>query len=183
MKGTVESHLSSILGPTPELVAQVGDLRVLAWADAANPELATLATVGMSFRAQVVGPGLACPSKEPRTELVSVVRAAEAHVLAEIMADLAGYPFAKARHLFWWHTLPVGRPVKPESPLDAVLISRPDWLSDGVTFQAGGFRVDLLWVIPISSGELALARLHGVERLERALAEEDVADLGRVPVA
>jgi hypothetical protein len=88
--------------------------------------------------------------------------------------DLAIYPFSQNKFLFWWQTVPLGRPLVPESPLDAVLLTFPPLAAEKVTFLVDGTRRDLVWVVPICGSELEYCRCNGVEALEELLESKSV---------
>ena len=66
-----------------------------------------------------------------------------------------------------YHSVNFGRPWLPRSDCDHGLITVP--YLDGETLRIGkfdGVRVNFLWLIPITSAEVALKKSQGVEALQ-----------------
>jgi hypothetical protein len=185
MKTQVLSHLTSHLGPGGKPIIDSPDLSVFAWPWLHGNEEVALATVGMSAKKQRLPAGAECVSAEPRTELFMFSPEEQGRNSAELLNDLAAYPFRTGTFLHWWHTLPLGRPVVPGSPLDCLLFSFPPIEEkEFATFAVEGHRIDLVWVMPISRSEFEYAKVRGVEALEELLEKSNVvsSDLWRQPV-
>ncbi|HCE46434.1 MAG TPA: hypothetical protein DET40_23060 [Lentisphaeria bacterium] len=181
---TTQHHLWKILGDNPRLLRQQGNIRVYLWEDEECKGMGVLCTLGMSQRVQPLDKKDHCPSKEPRTELLSYCHLSDANILGELLLDLTEYPFKNQRHLFWWQNLPLGRQLSPGSVLDGLLLSMPPYSADEVTFNNSDGRIDLVWVVPISSSELAYCRLNGIEAFEILLEKTgvDIADVNRAAI-
>jgi Suppressor of fused protein (SUFU) len=110
---------------------------------------------------------MSLPSDPERLELhlFSPVQS-EQHV--ELLTAVAHYHRTEAS-LGLGHTVDFGRPWLPQSNCDHGLISLP--YLDGPRLkdfqsQAGGVRVECLWLVPITRGERQFKIDHGLEALE-----------------
>jgi hypothetical protein len=175
----VTAHMNRILGAPQERVAERDGIAVSRWADPWVSDNVVLSTLGMSVRSQNVPSGQTCPSREPRTELLAHSQPRWAQLMAEVLLDLAQYPWATGRCLFWSQVVPLGRPVSPGSALDGLFLTMPFFDADDVTFRAGDRRVDLVLVVPVASSEMALFKRSGTDDLEAVLQRVNIADLER----
>lgn len=175
----VLEQLNSVFGRVTRLVGEHDPVAVHLWINSHGDGV--VCTAGMSNRAQIVVPGRSCPSREPRTELMAFCRIPDAEMIGNLLLDLAEYPFRENRHLFWWQTIPLGRPLFPGSTIEGVLLSIPPLSADQFTFQIGEHRIDILWVVPILASELAEGQRHGIQALEKRLERDniDITDLRR----
>lgn len=185
MREEILRHLITIFGEPEAMLLDVGQVQVWLWPDSSSSDIAVLCTVGMSESAQRVPAGHACPSVEPRTELLCYAYRRDSDALAAVLADLSRYPSLRNTLLFWWQTVPLGRAIQAGSALNALFLSMPPLPADQVTFRADGKRVDLIWVVPISKSEEDVFQRQGADALEAALesSDTDVADLLRSAVA
>lgn len=185
VKTEVLAHLTRVFGQPSQVVKAKGGVEVWMWLDPEDTQSGWLCTVGMSQKEQTVPSGQGCLSKEPRTELFCYCQPDHAEVLANILLDLARYPFEKKTFLFWWQTVSLGRALLPGSSVRGIFLSMPPFDLNEVTFSIQGRRIDLVWVVPVTQSEMDLFASRGAEALERALedAEADVADLFRQAVA
>ena len=177
----VLNHMKSIFGDAPKLLGMRHNTAAYLWRDDQNSDSGIMCTVGMSGRAQTLSAEAACPSSEPRTELLAYCRLSDTEVLAELLLDLAEYPFQHGKHLFWWQVMPLGRTLVPDSDIAGVLLSMPPISTHQMTFTVDGHRVDIIWIVPILRNELTYAQQHGIQALEVLLetADVDVTNIGR----
>lgn len=83
------------------------------------------------------------------------------------------------------HSLPVGEPWVPGSACDHILVSLPYLHGpDLEVCHLPGGHARLLWLLPVTSSEIAFRREHGTEALERRFDEAGIRplDLHRAPV-
>jgi hypothetical protein len=124
------------------------------------------------------------PDDFERIELYMITdRRIEArHQIAEILTVVAHYHRTGAR-LGLGHSVNFGRPRLPHSACTHGLISLPyldgpdvEWLREP--------KVRFLWLIPVTSGEVAFKNEHGVDALEERFEESqfNYLDPGRAPV-
>lgn len=181
---TIMQHLERAFGTSGSTIVDTREVRVLLWPDPKCDELGLACTVGMSNRTQTVPKGESCPSRKPRTELMSYCHMDDANVWANLLVDLSTYPFREGGFVFWWHTLRIGRPLVRRSSLDSILFSFPPLADDQVTFLVDRKRVDLVWAIPITASEHEFCETHGIEAFEEQLEKTnvDIADLFRKPI-
>ncbi len=85
-----------------------------------------------------------------------------------VLKRLAEMPFDDKTFLHWWHTVPNGKRMTDEpSELTNFLFLPP--CCEGAefgTFHLGDDRVDFLWMMPITDGELNYMLKYGAEALE-----------------
>jgi len=166
-------HFETTLG-TGELVSSRAGVEICKWPDSSFGEGFVLATVGMAEKPLA-----------RRIELLMLCARHDVEALAQVLLDLADYSESAKPSLHWFHVLPIGRAVVPDSALVHLLLTFPPYDSEFVTFENGGHRIDVLWVIPISEGERAIFDSKGVDALQNRLEERnvDVSDLFRSSVA
>jgi hypothetical protein len=68
----------------------------------------------------------------------------------------------------------MGRKLLSGSSIEGVLLSMPPLSAEQMSFDVGGNRVDILWVVPLTRGELAYARKSSVQALEDLLEARDI---------
>lgn len=182
---TIIEHLEGMLGKSSSVLCHTESIDVRLWPDVRSPGMGVISTVGMSDHAQTVPKRRSCPSREPRTELLSFCHLEDASIFGQLLLDLSSYAFRDGNFLFWWHTLPLGQPLARGSLLDGVLLTLPPFAEEMVTFLVDQKRRDLVWVIPISASEFHYCRTTGVESFEEILERTnvDIADIFRTAVA
>jgi hypothetical protein len=104
---TIIDHFNRHLGNTSLPITKYGTVEVRFWPDPDYSEIGVVCTIGMSDCAQTIRDDVACPSREPRIELLSYCRKKDAEVFGQLLVDLSAYPFEHGRILFWWHLLPL----------------------------------------------------------------------------
>lgn len=172
--GDVHQHLATHLGGPGQRVLSRDGVHVYRWAVPDDPDVEMLATVGASSSSERRG-----------IELALYSRADDVPPLAELLADLSAYPSREGTFLHWFHALPLGRPIVPNSGLTALYLAFPPVLgADFATLRLPGARVDIVWVIPITAAERDVFASRGADALEEALEEAavDLADLRRASV-
>jgi hypothetical protein len=180
----VLAHLESFLGRHTSRLLHSEGVDVYLWENVDGKETGLVCTHGMSDNVQPLTAGASCFSKEPRTEILAYCSVRDAEVLATLLLDLSAYPLRESQHLFWFHTLPLGRTIRTGSRLDGILFRFPPFPADKVTFYDERGRIDLLWALPVSMSEIAFCRQNGTDALEDALDRNniDFADLCRDPL-
>lgn len=181
---TIKSHLDGLLGSSSSTLLQTEGVEVRLWPDTTCPGIGVVCTVGMSNRVQSKRAGESCPSNEPRVELLSYCRVADAGTFGKLLLDLSQYTFRDGHFVFWWHSIDLGRPLCDGSTIVGLMLSFPPFSADQVTFNVDGKRRDLVWVVPLCASELEFCRTKGVEAFENILerANIDIADISRPPV-
>lgn len=85
------------------------------------------------------------------------------------------------------HTIPIGRPIAPDSTLDHFLVSRPYIFSPNLEYCELDETVvtRLLWLLPITGAEAAFRHAQGLEALEQRFEQAPInyLDPGRVSLA
>jgi hypothetical protein len=121
-------------------------------------------------------------------ELIMYSREKDDH-LVDVLAGLASYPFTHDVPVGTGDTIP-GRPdrgVVPGSQLTDIVLVKPnfDRPEAARVDYPDGTHAQVLWVVPISSGERQLVMDRGLEDLYRVMkdADVDVGDLRRAPLA
>ncbi|MFF5261892.1 suppressor of fused domain protein [Actinomadura viridis] len=122
------------------------------------------ATVGASLHADQRGNGrefvLTAPVRDPR--------------FADLSAMVASYHCGpKPHHLDTGHSVPIGEPWVPGSACDHFLVSLPYLHGPALEHCAlsNGHHARFLWLLPVTSSEIAFRRTYGTEALERLFDE------------
>ena len=79
--------------------------------------------------------------------------------------------------LHWGHTVSNSRPLGQEDSLLSAFFFLPPYFENPETFTSlkiDGDRVDMLWVVPITSAELEYALKHGSQALDELLSEVEL---------
>ena len=133
-----------------------------------------------------IGAWRATEAEEHGLEFVAAARSEAAGVMAHL-GQLAYYHAGPPENrLGVGHTLAIGEPWMPGSPLDAILVSLPyPWGPSLEHCQIGTRHIQVLWLLPIYETERAFARTDGLEALESRFQESafDFLDPGRASVA
>ena len=170
-----ESHYERNFGPISEPVMHSTDdaephIDIYQFRPTGERDYWTLITGGMSNSRQSLPPG--APEKmAPRAELMMYVREPKPWMF-RVLKELAEYPFKEETFLHWWHTVPNSGPAAPEASLLSAVFLLPPYLEEFETFsglEIDGDRVDMLWVVPITSAELAYAEEKGNSALDDLL--------------
>jgi hypothetical protein len=113
-----------------------------------------------------VGPGFPDGSEDSHVEFVTVAaEPSERHV--ELLAMTAHYHRTGER-LGLGHTFPIGEPWVTGSTLDHMLVSLPYPFGPKLELLAvDGHRVQILWLLPITTSELEYKKVSGLEALEK----------------
>lgn len=168
MRVCILEHFKRYLGE-PLRRIEFPETTVCLWPDRDDQRRQILMTCGMAERPQKALEGRSL-RPNPRTELIIHGKSEDAEILAQTLADLALYPKKNDTFFHWFHTLPLGRPIVPNSRLDGVLFSFPIMGdADFYTFKCDGQRIDVLQVVPISPQERELAREKGAQFLDELL--------------
>jgi hypothetical protein len=171
-----EAHYEQFFGPITQPIMHATDgqdphVDVYQFEPAADRPYWVLITGGMSDRRQCVPPEFT-DHVARRTEIL--LHAAEPKPwMFHVLKGVAEMPFEERTFLHWWHTVPNGRPMTAEpSELTNFLFLPPYYEgADFDTFQLDGERVDFLWLVPITDGELSYKLTHGAEALEMLFEE------------
>jgi hypothetical protein len=109
------------------------------------------------------------------SEILMYVREPQGWMMS-VMKGLAEMPFDDDTFVHWFHTVPNGKPMTAEpSELTSFLFLPPYFEEREVgEFDAGGNKVQLLMLVPITERERQYAIEHGVEALEDRLTEAKV---------
>ncbi|SNR88855.1 Suppressor of fused protein (SUFU) [Actinacidiphila glaucinigra] len=154
----------------------VPDLRVIEVGPGPRGDHWTYVTAGCWSRGARDGHGvefvLTAPVPDPR--------------FADLIAMTAHYHCGPRPHpLDVGHSLPVGEPWVPGSACDHILVSLPYLHGpDLEVCHLPDGHARLLWLLPVTSSEIAFRREHGTEALERRFDEAGIRplDLHRAPV-
>jgi hypothetical protein len=139
----------------------------------------TLATVGSSVLTSV-----ASKAQSVGVEFMMWSDRQHDNSLARVLVDVARYGSTAAQRLKWWQTLPLGRSIVTSSPLTHLFLTTPPLPGEQWTLAEEAWRIDLVWVVPISAAEAALFRTKGADALDEALSRGDLdpTDLRRASV-
>jgi hypothetical protein len=175
-----ERHYERHFGPLREHVLHSTDddqphVDVYQFRPSAERDHWTLVTGGMSNQRQSVP--LDAPEQiAPRAELLMYVREPQPWMF-RALKDLAEYPFKEKTFLHWWHTVPNSRPVGSDASLLSAFLFLPPYYESPETFgslEIDGDRVDILWVVPITSAEYGYALENGNHALDELLASAEL---------
>jgi hypothetical protein len=184
MKLDILKHFQSTLGNS-ELVLSHGGTDVYKWPDPTDDGDFILSTVGMAKNIRSHIESKHSPHSRPAIEVMMFCEAHDVALAAGLLIEIAAYPKRENSFIHWWHVLPLGRPITPDSELRNLLFIPPPFDGQFATFESKGNRIDVTWVIPISDGERAVFESQGTEALEQRLEENNVvvADLYRKSIA
>ena len=133
-----------------------------------------------------IGAWRATADESSGTEFVAVSRSEAAEVMTHL-GQLAYYHAGPIENrLDAGHTLGIGEPWVPDSPLEALLVSLPYLWGPALEHcQLPGRHIRVLWALPIYEQEREYATTHGVEALEQRFDDPplDYLDPFRRPVA
>jgi hypothetical protein len=171
-----EAHYEKFLGPITQPLMHSSDQKqphidIYQFEPTADRPYWVLITGGMSDLRQHI-PSKFAGKVAPRAEIL--LHAAEPKPwMFNVLKGLAEMPFDDETFLHWWHTVPNGKPMTAEpSELTNFLFLPPYYEgADFVTLHLDGDRVDFLWMVPITDGELSYKLKYGVEALETLFEE------------
>jgi hypothetical protein len=181
MPAPILDHYARILDARTTVLSETEGLTIAALAPTrdvmAEPTTRLVLTDGMSRRAMNAPEGaparveLACAVPEQFEQAYACELAGS--WLVDAMRELAAYPSRNGTWLGAGHTLPVGRPLAPQTEMTGLLLSMPLVLEDQRHWSVGDDLVGaapegpvhVLLVTPLYPGELVLARDQGTEAL------------------
>ena len=180
MKLDILGHFQFFLGDG-QLFSTEQNIDIYKWCPTKDENDVILATVGMAESVQFVPESRSCISSSPRTEIIARCKSRDAKLIARLLLDLANYPNKTKSFIHWWHVLHLGGAIAPDSELSSILFTFPFFDEKFATFEIDGRRIDVVWAIPISDGELAFFESEGADALEQCMEENNtvVADLFR----
>lgn len=160
----------------------------------ANPLYTTLCTLGGSYRIIPFSRASFGDERGVRYEyIMHAARSDEQHA-AELLAQIAEYPFVHNVEIGPGYVMPVGEPVAPGSPMEYLYFTYP-YLDDGRLYESDPWGeieqakvlIQVLWVFPIYRSEALFIRRFGMEAFEEELQRRhsriyDAYDLMRLPV-
>lgn len=184
MKLNILRHFQSFFGVN-QLVLSRGGVDVYRWAHPSNKGDVVLTTVGMAKELQLIPDGKNCISSAPRTEVMMFCNPINIGSVAPLLIDIADYPKKAKSFIHWWHVLPLGGSIVPNSQLCNVFFTFPPFDGKFATLESNDSRIDILWAIPISDGERTIFESKGTEVLEQQMEERDVvvSDFLRLSIA
>lgn len=159
-------------------------LYVLEFPPTVDGDYTVYATVGMS-RLPMPGGEDYHDGHGHRAELLLHTRQ-PSHELADTLATLAHYPFARWIELGWTHTI-AGTPgvgIVKGSPLTDILLGVPPWPAEFATIHhRDGAQTRMLLVVPLYPHERAFKIAHGADALTNRFQRDaiDLWDLWRGP--
>lgn len=175
-----EDHYERHFGPLSEPVMHSTDdaqphIDVYQFRPSADRDYWTLITGGMSDIRQPVPPE-APEYVAPRAELLMYVREPKPWMF-RALKELAEYPSRHDTCLHWWHTVSNSRSIEHGASSFSAFFFLPPYFENPQTFgslKIAGERVDMLWVVPITSAELDYALERGSEALDELLTEAEL---------
>lgn len=173
MKQEILRHFQCFLGDN-HLVLNRDTIDVYRWPHPTNEKVVVLTTVGMATKQQVIPHGRSCVSPRPRTEIMMLSRLDDVSLLSQLMIDVSAYPKKAHSFVHWWHVIPLGHSIVPDSRLCNLFFTFPPFESQFATLTTEEERVDILWAIAISEDERALFETRGSDVLEQTFEEGNV---------
>lgn len=159
-----DREVTSVHWTPDHMASRLPDLHMAKVAPAQPGQAWVFATIGAWRATESTGHGL---------EFAAVAKSEAAAVMTHL-GQLAYYQAGPPENrLGVGHTLGIGEPWVPGSPLEALLVSLPYLWGPALEHcQVRGRHIQVLWVIPIYEEERAFGREHGLEALEQRF--EDV---------